>query len=115
MRKIVTSNINYTDHNTLNVNYNDYIKQGWYHFDNATIMLLRLLVKVGIGRVVFAGFDGYIQNKDNYATASMELIRDSETIERLNADTKEMLEDVVTHCDIPVDFITDSLYRDVCK
>ena len=114
-RKVVTSNINYTDDNTLKINYNDYIKQGWYHFDNSTIMLLRLLVKVGAGRIVFAGFDGYKPNYDNYAYASMELKRDEATIERLNTDAREMLGDIVSHCNIPVDFITDSLYSDICK
>lgn len=110
--KIVTSNIDFSDSSTLKINYNDYIKQGWFHFDNATIMLLRLLVKLGIYNVAIAGFDGYVFNKGNYSTTTLELKRDEETINLINSDAKEMLKDIKAHADINIHFITDSLYNE---
>ena len=110
--KIVTSNIDYSDANTRKINYNDYIKQGWFHFDNATIMLLRLLVKLGISKVAIAGFDGYVFNKGNYSLTKLELKRDEETINLINSDAREMLADIKAHSDINISFITDSLYNE---
>lgn len=111
IKKIITSNIDYADNNTLKINYNDYIKQGWFHFDNATIMLIRLLVKLGVKNVSLAGFDGYIYNSDNYSSSSMELKRNEATINLINSDAIEMLTDIKTHSDINIKFITDSLYN----
>lgn len=110
--KIVTSNIDYSDANVQKINYNDYIKQGWFHFDNATIMVLRLLVKLGINNVAIAGFDGYVFNKGNYSSTALELKRDEETINLINSDAREMLADIKAHSDINIRFITDSLYNE---
>ena len=112
LQKIVTSNIDYSDANVQKINYNDYIKQGWFHFDNATIMVLRLLVKLGISNVAIAGFDGYVFNKGNYSSTALELKRDEETINLINSDAREMLADIKAHSDINIRFITDSLYNE---
>lgn len=112
IRKILTSNVNYNDENTLEINYNDYIKQGWFYFDNATIMLLRLLVKIGIREVAIAGFDGYVFNSNNYSISTLELKRNEDTINLINSDAKEMLADIKSHSNIKINFITDSLYEE---
>lgn len=65
---IVTSNIR--DHEQLAkspyvLNYTELIKRGWKHFDNSTILCLRMLKKLGTSHITLAGFDGY-----NEATAN---------------------------------------------
>jgi 4-hydroxy 2-oxovalerate aldolase len=112
LSKIITSNVQYDDDNSLKINYNDYIKQGWFHFDNATIMVLRLLIKAGVENIAFAGFDGYEFNKENYSQSTMELKRDIETIKVINSDAKEMLNDIKQHSTAKLTFITDSLYAE---
>lgn len=111
LNKIVTSNISYTDATTATINYNDYIKQGWFHFDNATIMALRLLVRLGVKNIKIAGFDGYIFNKNNYISSEFELDRNHDTINLINSDAQEMLNDIIEHSDIQIEFITDSIYN----
>ena len=41
------------------VNFNNVIKRGWEHFDNAVICCLRLLEKLQVKDVLLAGFDGF--------------------------------------------------------
>lgn len=108
--KILTSNLEYADEHCSKINYNDYIKQGWFYFDNATIMALRLLVKMGVKNVALAGFDGYQINEKNYVNSELELTRDASTIQLINSDAVEMLADIKAHSDINITFITDSLY-----
>lgn len=116
-KKIITSNVlKEVGNNSLIVNYNDYIKQGWIHFDNSTIMLLRLLLKIGTKNIAIAGFDGYkTDNSDNYSEEGLQLVREKDTFVLLNREITEMLKDMNKHLskDCNITFITDSNYENI--
>lgn len=116
--KIVTSNVvKEQDDSTLIVNYNNLLKQGWVHFDNSTIMLLRLLLKLGVDKISLAGFDGYNfeSNFNNYSDKSLEIIREQETFALLNKEISEMLKDIKSYQaeGVKISFITDSIYSEI--
>ncbi len=118
IRKIITSNIDTDiDNNTYQINYNDYIKKGWEHFDNSTIMLVRLLLKLNTRRITFAGFDGYrIKPEENYADSGLQINMDSDKIDILNREISEMLSEIFACFDeVQFSFITDSLYSKMLK
>lgn len=114
-KKIITSNVLKEEGtNSFVVNYNNYIKQGWVHFDNSSIMLLRLLLKIGVKNIVIAGLDGYnLDDNDNYSEEGLRLVREKETYELLNQEIAEMLEDIINHLPkgVNISFITNSYYN----
>lgn len=69
---IVTSNLLNIGCKTTNiVNYSDLSFGEKGVSDNCTIMLLRLLAKIGVEKVHIAGFDGYQENGINYVDSCM--------------------------------------------
>ena len=88
------------------------VKFGWINVDSSAILLLRLLIKLGIKRVFFAGFDGFSGESDsNYYDNSLVTTTNKEDLLLLTKETKEMLADLKNSIDIH--FVTDSLYSEV--
>lgn len=96
------------------VNYNYLVKRGWKNFDNAMILLLRLLGKVGVKSVRIVGFDGFSEGtEESYADEMLSVpMLDKDTIALLDAELSEMLDDLFAHelKDIPVTSLTKSRY-----
>ena len=53
------------------LNYADYSFDEKGNTDNCVIMLLKLLLKLGVGKVSIAGFDGYQEGEENYISSYM--------------------------------------------
>ena len=88
---ILTSNIA-TDKFFVKANYMDLINDEEKVFDNAGLMLIKLLINLGIQEVYLAGFDGYnYVNEQNYAKASMELSYKKENFEEINNGMQKVL------------------------
>lgn len=113
-RKIVTSNVKTVpDENDYIINFNLLVKRGWQHFDNAGIMALRFMNKIGVSDVAIAGFDGFEDGKaDDYADASLPHINPGKKWDELNEEISEMLADFKssTKDKIRLSFITDSMF-----
>ena len=65
---VITSNISATGIPTLN--YGSYINNSGMP-DNSLLMLLKVLVSIGVSRVMVAGCDGFGKQKDNYFSDAM--------------------------------------------
>lgn len=121
--KILTSNIQEkeTGENTITISFTSLIKCGWEHFDNSTVMLLRLLDRIHVSSVSIAGFDGYDYigvEKFNYASRYLELLSAANNPVLINTEISEMLADYIStrkHTETPVKFITPSRFEKIFK
>ena len=108
---IITSNIT-ADEGTYEykVNYSDYLNAKPLVNDNATLMLIALIIKLDIPRIDIAGFDGFKLNTDeNYIKEKMETNLDSTVIMDINQQITEVVKEYSQK--IELNFITESLYQ----
>lgn len=88
---IVTSNIPAIDV-YMQVKYKDLINEDDVVFDNAGLMLVKLLMKHGVKKVFIAGMDGYSPNQDdNYADERMNFHTEKDLAERKNKGLMDIL------------------------
>lgn len=108
---IVTSNISFTNDNIININYNNLINNISSVRDNATLMLLKLLVNLNIKKILLAGFDGYSYDEvNNYVDEDMILATSRDTMQKLNEGVAIVLTRLCK--DIDIEFITPTRYFD---
>ena len=113
--KILLSNIKSTaDYGETVIGFNNVIKRGWEHFDNAAICAFRLMDQLEVSDVAIAGFDGF-QHKYNesYADAYLPSLNPDNKWDDLNEEIREMFDDFkknATTCKSIV-FVTDSLFN----
>lgn len=115
---IISSNVHSDTDGDIIVNYDSLINRGYTYFENSTIMLLKLLVKLNPSQIIIAGFDGF--NPDltaNYSDSSFQNDRHVSEFATLNREIGMMLKELVDtfepHC--KVNFLTPSLYIDEMK
>lgn len=108
---IITSNIPAVEGDyEFRINYSDYLNDRPLVNDNATLMLLALLIKLEIPRVDIAGFDGFSLNTGaHYIDRDLENKLDADLILELNRQISEVVKEYSKQ--IELNFITDSLYR----
>lgn len=119
--KILTSNVTEerNDDKILTVSFTALIKCGWEHFDNSTIMLLRLLDNLRVSSISIAGFDGYSFNegkKVNYVSRFLESSTALVDSTAINTEISEMLSDYIVsrqHTEIPIRFVTNSRFEKI--
>ena len=114
-KKILLSNIK-TDgeDKELIVGFNRAIKRGWEHFDNAVICCLRLMDRLGVKKVVLAGFDGFQHEyNESYADESLPTLNPGNKWDELNVEIKDMFHDVkaMTEGKMEIEFLTESIYN----
>lgn len=113
---ILLSNIkNSADAGEYIVDFNMLIKRGWPHFDNATILCLRMLGKLHVKEIVLAGFDGFSEShKDNYVDKELPRINPGMSMEELNAEIREIFWDFKRsmHEHMKITFLTDSKFAE---
>jgi 4-hydroxy 2-oxovalerate aldolase len=107
---IFTSNITIkSKSNVYIVNYSDYLNDNSSISDNAGLMLMNLLYKIGVNRIALAGFDGFSLNRlENYYKDTLinnveaeELLKKNEAISfKLSQLNKSMY----------IEFVTKSIY-----
>lgn len=99
--------------NEIIVNYNQIIKRGWDHYDNAGIMCLRLLNRIGVKNIAIAGFDGFTGSyESSYADSALPHIDPGKEWKELNEEIQDMLTDFkkATNDVIRIEFLTDSIF-----
>lgn len=88
---IVTSNIP-SDDVYLKVKYTELLNDVEAVRDNAGMMIIKYLIKMGVREVVIAGIDGYSHDStSNYAEEQMALNTKNAVLDAMNAGMKEML------------------------
>lgn len=89
---ILTSNIPEYPDKALLVNYADLINNTEYVEDNAGLMLIKLLIKIGISNIYLAGFDGYsLGVYDDYTQKDLAFIKNKETVQLKNENMSHVL------------------------
>ena len=113
-KKILFSNIKTKgNEDELIVNYNLVIKRGWEHFDNAVIITLRLLNKLGAKKIIIAGFDGFkTKYNESYADPNLPTLNPDNKWEELNKEIKDMYRDFKKSIKNAMDiqFLTESYF-----
>lgn len=120
-KKILLSNIVTDSENAKDyiISITKYLKCGWEHMDNSTILLLRLLDSLDVNDIAIAGFDGYDYANDgklNYASKFLELSSAYINPAKLNAEIESMLNDFNIsriNKDLSIVFITNSRFAKI--
>ena len=114
-KKILLSNIHIKPESGESIiNFNNAIKRGWEHFDNAVICALRLMGRLEVKEVVLAGFDGFkTKYNESYADASLPTLNPDNKWDELNEEIIDMFRDVkMSMVDkMTIKFITDSIFN----
>lgn len=105
----VTSNVDLPDAPEMVFNYAELTGVNTQAFDNSLIMLIRLLISIGIGRLSLAGFDGFGGDSlGKYYSSELETSTERSEQETLNAAIQVELDLLSANC--AFEFITQSLY-----
>lgn len=112
-KRILLSNIKNTSDEEFVINYENVIKTGYPHFDNAMITALRLMEKLEVENVYIAGFDGF-KNKYNESYADSNIPSYSSDIdwEELNKEISDMYINFKKELDnrVNIEFLTESIF-----
>lgn len=107
---VLTSNIEENKFNHIKINYSSYLNSQSSANDNATLMLLSVLIKLGIQQVTIAGFDGFQANlSEHYIEDDLETSLDRDSLLDLNQQISYVLQEYGR--DIVINFITESVYQ----
>lgn len=113
--KIILSNIkNAAEDGETIIGFNNVIKRGWTHFDNAAICAFRMMDMLGVTNVAIAGFDGFQQKyNESYADAYLPSLNPDNKWEELNEEITEMFEDFKKNASAckNIYFVTKSLFN----
>lgn len=109
IKLIHTSNIETEESEKFVVNYSSLLSDVDGIMDNASIMALNLLYKLGVDTVYLAGMDGYKADTNNYYQERLKFNQDCEAMERMNS----MLTDKILEMSKKINliFVTPSLYN----
>ena len=106
---IITSNIKSNVQVHYKINYSDLLNSQPLVNDNATLMLLALLIKLNVKDVYIAGFDGFQVNVTNYADDQLESDLDANVLKEKNKQITEVVKKYKSL--INLNFITESMYN----
>ena len=106
---VVTSNIESIPQNAKLLNYSSYLNNSRM-FDNTALMLLKLLGKIGVKKVTFAGLDGFnTKTTENYI--SNEFVNNGKEGEEFDERNQIMSEELQKFAKkIDIKFLTKSQY-----
>ena len=109
---IVTSNITVeSNHNVIVVDYSSYINEEQCIADNAGLMCINLLKKVGVQDIVLAGFDGFSTDiKQNFYEQSMTIDVEAERLIRINVATAKKVAQLEKQ--MKIKFLTNTVYKE---
>lgn len=108
---IATSNITVGSNDRISVlNYSSYINEEQCISDNAGLMCINFLKKIGVTNLLLAGFDGFSEKiDDNFYDTKLNNTVDAERYRNMNVATKNKLQQISTQ--MSISFLTDSFYN----
>ena len=95
------------------LNFDEVVKRGWEHFDNAVILCLRMLNKLNAHEVYIAGFDGFkTKYNESYCDVNLPTLNPGNKWEELNEEITDMYLDVKhsTEKQMKIRFVTESIF-----
>ena len=109
IKLIHTSNIETEEKEKIVVNYSSLLNEVDGIMDNASMMALELLYKLGVNTVYLAGLDGYKANGCNYYQERLVLNQNQDDIELINSKLSAKITEMSKKLNIV--FVTPSLYN----
>lgn len=92
------------------LNYADLISDSDEIWDNALVILLNFLRKIGVNNISLAGFDGFREKTDmNYIDGSFDLSKNYDYLSAVNTLLTKKLKEY--RKDMKIEFLTESLYE----
>lgn len=112
---IVTSNVDVDNEEDFVVNYDSYINRTEEYSDNTSLMLMRVLQRIGITSYAIAGFDGFKEegsyfNEKNYTEARFRT-KYAEINKAISKHLKNIADSIGDTSGIK--FLTPSIYREI--
>ena len=108
---IVTSNVvQGSQQNIIIVNYASYTNEEPVIVDNAGLMCINLMKKIGVESITLAGFDGFSEDvKDNYYDPSLRVDVEAERLMRMNQATSRKLSMLSTQ--LKIQYLDNTAYK----
>lgn len=111
LKIIVTSNIITSEKNISVINYSSYLNEEDCISDNAGLMCINFLKKIGVTEILLAGFDGFSNNiEENYYEPNMYLNIEEEKLRLMNKAIAQKLNQLDNQ--INFKFLTKSVYKE---
>lgn len=114
---LITSNIESDKEDDIIVNYDSFVDRTQEYSDNASLMLMRILQRVGVVSYYVAGFDGFTVNGSYYNKTDFSEERFRSQYESINkgvAHQLSMFADSLKHPE-DIQFVTPSIYTHIFK
>lgn len=114
---MITSNIESDKEDDIIVNYDSFVDRTQEYSDNASLMLMRILQRVGVVSYYVAGFDGFTVNGSYYNKTDFSEERFRSQYESINkgvAHQLSMFADSLKHPE-DIQFVTPSIYTHIFK
>ena len=114
---LITSNIESDMEDDIIVNYDSFVDRTQEYSDNASLMLMRILQRVGVVSYYVAGFDGFTVNGSYYNKTDFSEERFRSQYESINkgvAHQLSMFADSLKHPE-DIQFVTPSIYSNIFK
>ena len=114
---LITSNIESDMEDDIIVNYDSFVDRTQEYSDNASLMLMRILQRVGVVSYYVAGFDGFTVNGSYYNKTDFSEERCRSQYESINkgvAHQLSMFADSLKHPE-DIQFVTPSIYTHIFK
>lgn len=114
---LITSNIESDKEDDIIVNYDSFVDRTQEYSDNASLMLMRILQRVGVVSYYVAGFDGFVVNGSYYNKTDFSEERFRSQYEAINKGVAHQLSMFAESLNHPEDiqFITPSIYSHIFK
>lgn len=114
---LITSNIESDKEDDIIVNYDSFVDRTQEYSDNASLMLMRILQRVGVVSYFVAGFDGFTVNGSYYNKTDFSEERFRSQYEAINKGVAHQLTKFAESLNHPEDiqFITPSIYSHIFK
>lgn len=114
---LITSNIESDKEDDIIVNYDSFVDRTQEYSDNASLMLMRILQRVGVVSYYVAGFDGFTVNGSYYNKTDFSEERFRSQYDAINKGIAHQLSKFAESLDRPedIEFITPSIYSNIFK
>lgn len=114
---LITSNIESDMEDDIIVNYDSFVDRTQEYSDNASLMLMRILQRVGVVSYYVAGFDGFTVNGSYYNKTDFSEERFRSQYDAINKGIAHQLSKFAESLDRQedIEFITPSIYSNIFK
>ena len=91
VKSVVTSNVATENNEDLVINYDSYIDRTEEYSDNTSLMLLKVLQRIGITSFAIAGFDGFKEQGSYFNENNYKEVRFSSKYDEINKAISKLL------------------------